>query len=68
MKFIENIVTDKVMERAQRIFLQDRFGWYFNDSTSKPTLVDRTVLTDSHTKESPQFTHKLYTEDSFDSE
>ena len=68
MKFIENIVTDKVMQRAQRIFLQDRFGWYYNESTSKPTLVDRTVLTDSHTKESVQFTHKLYTVDSFDSE
>lgn len=68
MKFIENIVSDKVRERAKRIFLRDEFGWYYNSSTSKATSVDRTVLIDANTKESVQFTHKLYTENSFDSE
>jgi hypothetical protein len=68
MKFIENIVTEKVMERAKRIFLQDHFGWYYNSSTSKVRPGDRTVIIDDNTKESIQFTHKLFTDDSFDSE
>jgi hypothetical protein len=68
MKFIENIVTDKVMERAKRIFLQDHFGWFYNSSTSKIRPGDKTVLMDEQTKESIQFTHKLYTDGTFDSE
>ena len=68
MKFIENIVTDKVAERAQRIFLQDHFDWYYNNSTSKIIPENRTVLINDHTKESIQFTHKLYTDGIFDSE
>lgn len=68
MKFIENIVTDKVAERAQRIFLQDHFDWYYNNSTSKIIPGNRTVLINDQTKESIQFTHKLYTDGTFDSE
>lgn len=68
MKFIENIVTDKVIEKAKRIFLKDEFGWFYNSSTSNLKPGDRTVFTDSNVKESIQFTHKLFTYDSFDSE
>lgn len=68
MKFIENVVTDKVAERAKRIFLQDEFGWYYNSSTSQLRPGDRTIISDENTKESIQFTHKLYTDDTFDSE
>ena len=68
MKFIENIVTEKVAERAARIFLRDEFGWFYNSSTSKFVPGNKTVLMDDNTKESIQFTHKLYTEGSFDSE
>jgi hypothetical protein len=68
MKFIENIVTEKVAERAARIFLRSEFSWFYNGGTSKIIPGNNTVLVDDNTKESIQFTHKLFTEGSFDSE
>ncbi len=68
MKFIENIVTEKVAERAKRLFLQDHFEWYYNSSSSTFKEGSKVVLMDDNTKESIQFTHKLFTDGNFDSE
>lgn len=68
MKFIENILTDKVVERIKRIFLQDEFAWSYNSGTSKIRPGDNSALIDNNTKESIQFSHSLYTDGSFGSE
>jgi hypothetical protein len=68
MKFIENIVIDSVKERMKRIFLRDEFEWYYNQSTVRIIPENRSALIDDNTKESIQFTHKLYTDGRFESE
>lgn len=68
MKIIENIVTDSVRDRMKRIFLRDEFQWFYNDSTSRIIPGNKSAIVDANTRESIQFTHKLYEDGRFQSE
>lgn len=68
MKLIENIVTDSVRDRMKRIFLRDEFQWFYNESTSRIIPGNKSAIVDANTRESIQFTHKLYEDGRFQSE
>ena len=68
MKLIENILTDNVKDRLKGILLRDNFNWTYNDSTARIVPGGKSAIEDSNTKDSIQFTHKLFTDTRFESE
>jgi ectoine hydroxylase-related dioxygenase (phytanoyl-CoA dioxygenase family) len=68
MKLIENILTDNVKDRLKGILLRDNFDWVYNDSTARIVPGGKSAIEDGNTKDSIQFTHKLFTDTRFESE
>ena len=68
MKLIENILADDVKDRIKGVLLRDNFDWFYNGSTARIIPGNKSAIEDSNTKDSIQFTHKLFTDGNFDSE
>jgi len=68
MKLIENILTDNVKDTLKEILLRDNFEWFYNSSTTIIIPGNKSAIEDSNTKDSIQFTHKLFTDGVFESE
>jgi ectoine hydroxylase-related dioxygenase (phytanoyl-CoA dioxygenase family) len=68
MKLIENILTDNVKDRLKEILLRDNFDWFYNGSTARIIPGNKSAIEDSNTKDSIQFTHKLFADGIFESE
>jgi hypothetical protein len=68
MKLIENILADNIKDRLKRILLSDGFDWLYNSSTARIIPGNKSAIEDSNTEDSIQFTHKLFTDNKFESE
>lgn len=68
MKLIENVLTDNEKDRIKGILLRDNFDWFYNSSTARIIPGNKSAIEDDNTVDSIQFTHKLFTDETFESE